>query len=207
MTQEEQDAILGRTRREYKESKNRLGALKKLNTEIATVARKLADAIEHHPDRLMVGALPQGSLARTLADPAYNYSPEDATLLSPESLSAHLDQYLKVKSRKDHLRRELIEQGDDDPEAQALILRPPKRIRFHIKQSRLDHSRTRVSPILPCAVLKELLRFLKEWVAGHQGSFPVIYICKELCHSGIVCVEVCHVKYPTPGLAIFPSRF
>jgi hypothetical protein len=58
MTQQEQDAILGRTRREYKETKNKFGALKKLNSEIAAVARKLADGLERHPDRLMVGNLP-----------------------------------------------------------------------------------------------------------------------------------------------------
>ena len=116
MTQQEQDAILGRTRREYKEAKNRLGALKKLNSEIAAVARKLADAIEQYPDRLMVGNLPQGSLAMAITDAKYIYTPEDATRLSPESLCCHLEEYLKIKEQKERLRWDLIEQGEDDPE-------------------------------------------------------------------------------------------
>jgi hypothetical protein len=116
MTQEEQDAVLGRTQREYKEARNKLGALRKLNGEIATVARKLADAIEYHPDRLMVGNLPKGSLAIAIADAKYIYTPEDASRLSPESLVAHLDEYMKVKNQKARLRLELIEQGEDDPE-------------------------------------------------------------------------------------------
>lgn len=117
MTQQEQDAILGRTRREYKEAKNKFGALRKLNSEIAAMARNLADALERHPDRLMVGNLPQGSMVRTLTDAKYIYTPDDASRLSAESLCVHLEEYLRVKERKERLRRELIEQGDDDPEA------------------------------------------------------------------------------------------
>jgi hypothetical protein len=117
MTQQEQDAILGRTRREYKEAKNKFGALKKLNGETADIARKLADALEKHPERLMVGDLPQGSLALAMTDAKYIYTPEDASRLSPESLCAHLGEYMKVKERKARLRQELIDQGDDDPEA------------------------------------------------------------------------------------------
>jgi len=116
MTQQEQDAILGRTRREYKDAKNKFGALKKLNGEIADVARKLADAIEKYPDRLMVGNLPQGSLALAMTDAKYIYTPEDASRLSQESLCVHLGEYMKVKAQKEKLRRELIDQGDDDPE-------------------------------------------------------------------------------------------
>ena len=116
MTQQEQDAILGRTRREYKEAKNKFGALKKLNGEIADVARKLADALEKHPDCLMVGSLPQGSLAIAMTDAKYIYTPEDASRLSLESLCAHLGEYIKVKDQKARLRQELIDQGDDDPE-------------------------------------------------------------------------------------------
>ena len=116
MTQEEKDAILGRTRREYRDAKSDFGALKKRNSEIADVARKLAEALERHPDRLMVGNLPQGSLAVAIESAKYVYTPEDSDRLSPESLCAHLEEYIKAKNRKETLRRELIEQGDGDPE-------------------------------------------------------------------------------------------
>lgn len=117
MTQEEQDAILGRTRREYKEAANRFGALKKRNSETAAAARNLAEALELHPDRLTVGNFPpEGSLARTLTDAKYIYTPEDADRLSPESLRGHLGEYTEAKERKARLRQELIEQGDGDPE-------------------------------------------------------------------------------------------
>jgi hypothetical protein len=117
MTQEEQGAILGRTRREYKEARNRFGALKKRNGEIAAVARRLADALDRHPDRLMVGNLPLGSLAIAITGAEYTYTPEDADQLTQESLCAHLAEYMKLRDQKARLRRELIEQGDDDPEA------------------------------------------------------------------------------------------
>lgn len=117
MTEQEQDAILGRTRREYREAKSKLGALKKRNSEIATIARKLADAIEGYPDRLMVGNLPQGSLALSITNPKHIYTPEDAGQLSHESLCVHLAEYIKVKDAKDRLRQALIDQGEDDPEA------------------------------------------------------------------------------------------
>ncbi len=117
MTQQEQDAILGRTRREYREAKSKLGALTKLNGEIAAIARRLAEALEQQPDRLMVGNLPHGSLAFSITNAKYIYTPEDASHLSQESLCAHLGEYLKVKDQKARLRQELIDQGDDDPEA------------------------------------------------------------------------------------------
>jgi|HubBroStandDraft_3_1064219.scaffolds.fasta_scaffold1273766_1 hypothetical protein len=116
MTQEEQDAVLGRTRREYREARHRFGALRKVNSEIAAVARNLADAIEHNPDQLFIGNLPKGSLAIAITDAKYIYTPEAASRLSPESLVAQLDEYMKVKNQKAKLRQELIEQGDDDPE-------------------------------------------------------------------------------------------
>lgn len=116
MTQQEQDAILGRTRREYREAASLFGALKKRNSEIAAVARNLADALERHPDRLMVGNIPEGSLARTMTDAKYIYTPKDAERLSLESLGTHLGEYIEVKERKSRLRQELIEQGDGDPE-------------------------------------------------------------------------------------------
>ena len=117
MTQQEQDAILGRTRREYKQAVNRFDALKKRNSEIAAVARNLAEALERCPDRLMVGNLPEGSLARTMAHAKYVYAPEDADLLSLESLCVHLGEYIEAKERKARVRQELIEQGDGDPES------------------------------------------------------------------------------------------
>ncbi len=115
MTQQEQDAILGRTRREYREVKNRFGALRKVNGEIVAIARKLADALEHYPERLMVGRLPQGSLAAAITDAKHIYTPEDAACLSPESLCVHLDEYIKAKEQKAKLRQSLIEQGDEVP--------------------------------------------------------------------------------------------
>lgn len=116
MTQEEQDAVLGRTRREYRETRHRFGALKKVNSEIAAIARDLAAAIEHNPERLFVGTLPRGSVAAMITDAKYVYTLENASRLSPESLVAHLQEYIKIKDQKEKLRQELIEQGDDPGE-------------------------------------------------------------------------------------------
>jgi hypothetical protein len=117
MTQQEQDAILGRTRREYKEAKNKFGALNKLNSEIADLARNLALALEQYPDRILVGEVPRGSMAVALVNAEYTYTSEDAVRLSHEALRAHVEEYVSVKKQKAKLRQGLIDQGDDDPEA------------------------------------------------------------------------------------------
>jgi hypothetical protein len=114
MTQEEQDAILGRTMRDYKLAKNKLGALKKLNSEIAAAARALATALVDYPDRIHVSKGAEGTLIR--ANALYEYSTEDARGLSPEFLREHLHEYVSVQQRKADLRQELINQGEDDPE-------------------------------------------------------------------------------------------
>jgi len=114
MTQEEQDAILGRTIRDYKQAKNKLGALNKLNSEIASAARALATALAGYPDRIHVSKGTEGTLIR--ANALFEYSVEDARRLSPEFLREHLHEYVSVQQRKAELRQGLIDQGEDDPE-------------------------------------------------------------------------------------------
>ena len=122
MTQEEQDALLGRTRREYKTARNKLGALKKRNEGIATAAENLMNAVRKHPGCILVPTKGQlgreGNLARTLkmANIEFVYSEEDSTLLSPDFLRSHSEEYASAEQEVDRLRQELIGQGDDDPE-------------------------------------------------------------------------------------------
>jgi hypothetical protein len=122
MTQEEQDALLGRTRREYKAARSKLGALKKRNEGIATSAENLMNAVRKHPSRILVPTKGQlgreGNLSRTLkmASIEFVYGEEDSDLLSPDFLRTHFEEYASAEQQVDRLRQELIEQGDDDPE-------------------------------------------------------------------------------------------
>lgn len=114
MTQEEQDAILGRTMRAHKEAKKKLAALTVLNGEIAATAKKLASALGQHPDRIYVSKEPEGRMA--LAGALYIYTPEDAEQLSAGFLREHLAEYVSVQAEKARLRQQLIDLGEDDPE-------------------------------------------------------------------------------------------
>ena len=60
----------------------------------------------------------EGNLARTLkmANIEFVYSEEDSTLLSPDFLRSHSEEYASAEQEVDRLRQELIGQGDDDPE-------------------------------------------------------------------------------------------
>ena len=114
MTQEEQDAILGRTMRDYKQAKNDLRTLEKLNSEIASAARALATALVDYPDRIHVSKSSEGTLMR--ANAHYKYNTEDARHLNPEFLREHLLEFVRVQQRKADLRQKLIDLGDGDPE-------------------------------------------------------------------------------------------
>ena len=119
MTQEEQDAILGRTIRAYKEAKKKLTALSIRNGEIAVSAKKLASALEQHPDRIYVSKGAEGMLA--VATALYVYSAEEASRLSPELLRAHLAEYVGIQTEKARLRQQLVDLGEDDPEPDQTI--------------------------------------------------------------------------------------
>jgi hypothetical protein len=121
MTQEEQYTILGKTRMEYREARNRFGAVKKRNATIAAAAKNLVHALEYYPDCILVPKGPQeaqGTIARALSMDGvkYVYGEEDASCLNPESLRAHLEEYVNAQQRRADLRQQLIEQGEDDPE-------------------------------------------------------------------------------------------
>lgn len=122
MTQNEQDALLGRTRREYKTARSKFGALKKRNEGIATAAENLMNAVRNCPKHILVptkGQLRQeGNLARTLRmeNIEFVYGEEDSDLLSPDFLRSHFEEYASAEQQVDRLRHELIEQGEDDPE-------------------------------------------------------------------------------------------
>lgn len=113
MTQEEQDAILGRTLRDYKENRKKLAALSIRNEEIASSAKKLAHAVEQYPDRIHVSKGAEGTLA--LANALYVYSTQDVENLNPDFLRNHLAEYVSVQQRKSDLRQKLINLGADDP--------------------------------------------------------------------------------------------
>jgi hypothetical protein len=111
MTQEEQDAILGRTLRAYKEAKNKLGALRTRTKEITSVARALASALEEDPAHILVGKGPMGSVR--LANASYVYEADAATCLSPKAIEAHVAERAATERLVADLRQELVDQGHE----------------------------------------------------------------------------------------------
>jgi len=111
MTQEEQDAILGRTLRAYKEAKSKFGALKARTKEISTTAHDLASALDTHPSQILVTEGPVGTLR--LVNASYVYRAEDAERLSLDTIQRHVAEYTEIEHQVEELRQMLLEQGHE----------------------------------------------------------------------------------------------
>lgn len=109
MNQNEQDAMIGKTHREYREAKKKLDSLQKQTHEIAAAARRLADALERHPECVHVSSGPEGSLALAIANARYIYTPEIAAQFTQEFLRRHLAELVEVRNLKETTERELHE--------------------------------------------------------------------------------------------------
>lgn len=117
MTQDERDAILGRTRREYREARAEFGAIKKRHAELVTELKRFTLALEKSPLHLFVSNGPRGTLQTAIEAQGaeYFYSAALAGKLSVDSVRSHLDEYRDITSRVEDRRQSLIEQGEDDP--------------------------------------------------------------------------------------------
>lgn len=117
MTQEEMDAILGRTRREYREAKAQLGAHRERHTVFVSELRKFLSALEQEPFRVYAGRVAKGTVQAAIEAPqaAYVFSAELAEKLTVGAIKGHLDEYRAAFERVEERRKSLIAQGDDDP--------------------------------------------------------------------------------------------
>jgi hypothetical protein len=113
MTMEEQDAVLGRTMRRYKDAKIKLGAMDASNHELGAFLRKLATAIEQTPGKIHVSRGAEGALR--VANAAYIYSVGDADKLTPDSIERRSAEYAEIEQRKAELRQRILDQGQDEP--------------------------------------------------------------------------------------------
>lgn len=117
MTQEEKDAILGRTRREYREAKADLGTIKKRHADTVAELKKFVSAFEQDPLSLYVLRRPQGVMqaAMEMQGAHYLYTASLADRLTLEGIEKHLAEYRAIQSAVTDRRVSLIEQGDGDP--------------------------------------------------------------------------------------------
>jgi hypothetical protein len=117
MTQDERDAILGRTRREYREARAELGAVKKRHAELISECRELLLSMDQEPLRVYVSRGPQGALQSAIEaqEARYFYSAKLANRLTLDAIGKHLDEYRATFDLVEARRKSLIDQGDDDP--------------------------------------------------------------------------------------------
>ena len=117
MTQNERDAILGRTRREYREARAELGAIKKRHAELLSGVREFLLAMDQEPLRVYASrgsiGLLQAAIERRGA--RYLYSATLADRLTLDALEKHLDEYRATFALVEDRRKSLIDQGEDDP--------------------------------------------------------------------------------------------
>ena len=117
MTQNERDAILGRTRREYREAKAELGAVRKRHAELVSEFKEFLLAIEQEPLKVYVSRGPRGALQAAIETPEarYLYTASLAERLALEAIGKHLDEYRATSELVEDRRKSLIDQGEDDP--------------------------------------------------------------------------------------------
>lgn len=88
MTRDEKDAILGRTRREYREAKSNFGALKKRHAELVSELKAFLLALESEPLHVHASRRLSGALqdAVEFQDADYFYSHRLADKLAVDAL-------------------------------------------------------------------------------------------------------------------------
>jgi hypothetical protein len=112
------DTILGRTKRQYRESRTELGAIKKRHAELVADLNAFVVSLSREP----LGVYVQSGAAKGLMQSAmdfpgacYFYSPALADRLNSDAVRNHLDEYRRAFERVESLRKSLVDQGDDDP--------------------------------------------------------------------------------------------
>jgi len=117
MTQSERDAILGRTRREFREARAELGAVRKRHAELVSEFREFLLSMEQEPLRVYVSRGARGALQTAIEAPEarYLYGTTLAERLALEAIGKHLDEYRAISERLEDRRKSLIDQGEDDP--------------------------------------------------------------------------------------------
>jgi len=117
MTQEEKDAILGRTKREHREAKAEFGAIRERHTRLVSEFRELLLSMEQEPLRVYASRGLQGTLqaAMEMQGARYVYGTTLADKLTLDAVGKHLDEYRATFERVEDRRRSLIAQGDGDP--------------------------------------------------------------------------------------------
>jgi hypothetical protein len=116
VTQEDQDAIVGKARREYREKKKELAAIEARGSEMAAIALNLARGLNAPEQILIVGE--QGISGVNIGRANAVIFPEpNFQKISLAEVEKHVKEYKEVKNRVAALRQQLINIGDGDPES------------------------------------------------------------------------------------------
>ena len=117
MTQDDQDAIIGKAHRDFRETKTKLAALEARGKEIAQAAHNLGDYIVD-PTRVIVASEGESVVVAGLRNPLL-FGTEMAKLLSQEYVRQYITEHRATKQRLGALRQQLINLGQGDPEKQS----------------------------------------------------------------------------------------
>src|SRR5664279_2708918 len=112
MTQEDQDAIVGRAHREYKSAKKELAALSLRIDEIIAAATNLANALTE-PSRMIIPDEGEAVVGPAAMRASFFFTDEVARNLSREYIAANVKEYKAVKQRVGTLRQKLISLGEN----------------------------------------------------------------------------------------------
>jgi ribosomal 50S subunit-associated protein YjgA (DUF615 family) len=117
MTQEEKDAILGRTRREYREARAELGSLKKRHAELVSDLKQFVGSLEREPMSVHVLRVQGGTLQAAMETQGANYlyTAILANRLTLDAIEKHTSEYRAALETVEDRRKSLIDQGDGDP--------------------------------------------------------------------------------------------
>jgi len=117
MTQEDQDAIVGKARREYREKKKELAAIVARGDQMATIANNLARGLAA-PEHVVLVKDGEGVSGVNIGrGNAVIFTEPHFRQISLAEVEKHIQEYKAVKGRVAALRQQLINIGDGDPES------------------------------------------------------------------------------------------
>jgi hypothetical protein len=111
VTQEDQDAIVGKAHREYKEAKKRLAAIETMGGTIAQTASNLAKALAD-PSRIVVPAEGE-AVVGPMVMTSFVFTTELANQISHEHVKEIVADYKQTKQRVSSLRQQLLSLGEN----------------------------------------------------------------------------------------------
>jgi site-specific recombinase XerC len=116
MTQEDQDRIIGQTRREHREAKQQLAALRSKVRKLGERMVQIGNALETDPENLLFHGEPHDPRFQTRSHLLMNAN----EFADVQNLLGITNQIRDGVPRVEKLRKELIRLEGEDPETEAI---------------------------------------------------------------------------------------